>query len=118
LAWAQKNKIFAVFNHVIQNSLDAVDSDASDSQGRIELQTVVEDPDFVTVRIRDNGIGIPDKHLSKIFEMGYTTKAGAKGFGLHFCVLAMREMNGNIDVIPCQEGVLFKIRVPLAPKDL
>jgi signal transduction histidine kinase len=39
-------------------------------------------PQGLEIRIRDNGTGIPEKHVSKVFQPFFTTKPGGKGTGL------------------------------------
>ncbi|MBI2394467.1 MAG: response regulator [Deltaproteobacteria bacterium] len=50
--------------------------------GVIALRTAVDDSGLVLLEIADNGTGIPDKVLSRVFEPFYTTKAKGRGTGL------------------------------------
>ena len=54
--------------------------------------------DFISLRIKDNGCGIPEDKLSKIFEPYYTTKASGTGLGLTLVYKIMKEHNGDIHV--------------------
>ena len=51
---------------------------------------------MVFVSITDNGEGISEENLTKIFTHGFTTKADGHGFGLHTCANLMTEMNGRL----------------------
>jgi two-component system, NtrC family, sensor kinase len=53
-------------------------------------------PDRVQISIRDNGIGIPADHLTKVFNHGFTTKQDGHGFGLHSGANAAKEMGGSL----------------------
>ena len=54
--------------------------------------------DFISLRIKDNGCGIPEDKLSKIFEPYYTTKASGTGLGLTLVYKITKEHNGDIHV--------------------
>ena len=56
------------------------------------------DGDYQALIIRDNGSGIPEEKLSKIFEPYYTTKASGTGLGLTLVYKIMKEHNGDIHV--------------------
>jgi signal transduction histidine kinase len=49
------------------------------------------------LHISDDGIGIPDKYLSKIFEFGFTTTGGS-GLGLYHTKQTIESIGGSITV--------------------
>lgn len=71
--------------------------------------------EFVEIKVRDNGIGIPPEDMSRIFEPFFTTK-GQKGTGLGLSVIwgIIDNHDGKITVesIPGQ-GTTFTIRIPV-----
>ncbi|NVK28029.1 MAG: cyclic nucleotide-binding domain-containing protein [Flavobacteriia bacterium] len=66
-----------VWTNLIDNALDAME----DNGGTLTLSTESDD-NYVRVRIKDSGPGIPDDVVSHIFEPFYTTKPQGKGTGL------------------------------------
>ncbi|MCI5774212.1 MAG: sensor histidine kinase, partial [Erysipelotrichaceae bacterium] len=74
--------------------------------------------DHIILKIQDNGIGIPDQDLGKIFEKGFTGINGRKygrstGMGLYLCKVLAEKMNLKISVESQEkEGTLFKIFFP------
>ncbi|WP_198674685.1 ATP-binding protein, partial [Rhodoferax ferrireducens] len=48
------------------------------------------------VSVRDEGEGIPEENLTRIFAHGFTTRNAGHGFGLHSCALAAKEMGGTL----------------------
>lgn len=54
--------------------------------------------DYIEVSFSDNGTGISEEKLSKIFEPYYTTKATGTGLGLTTVYKIMKEHNGDIHV--------------------
>ncbi|HEU0040259.1 MAG TPA: ATP-binding protein, partial [Verrucomicrobiae bacterium] len=57
---------------------------------------VTNGDDRVRVAVSDNGVGIPQENLTRIFSHGFTTKKDGHGFGLHCGALAAREMGGSL----------------------
>jgi len=73
--------------------------------------------EFVEVRVRDTGCGIPKEELSKIYEPFYSTK-GPKGTGLGLAVIwgIIDNHNGTIDVeSEVGVGTTFIVRIPVKP---
>ena len=50
------------------------------------------------ILIEDNGKGIGDDILPKIFEIGFTTKTNSTGLGLASVKFLLENINGNIEV--------------------
>jgi len=53
---------------------------------------------YVTINITDEGIGIPEKYLSKIFDPYFTTKSKGSGLGLSTSYSIVHKHNGAITV--------------------
>jgi signal transduction histidine kinase len=71
---------------------------------------------FVQITVKDNGIGINDKHIGKIFEMFYRTSdtSSGSGLGLYIVKETINKLNGSIDVVSLvNEGTTFTIVLPL-----
>jgi signal transduction histidine kinase len=71
---------------------------------------------FVQITVKDNGIGINDKHIGKIFEMFYRTSdtSSGSGLGLYIVKETIKKLNGSIDVVSLvNEGTTFTIVLPL-----
>ena len=67
-----------VFNNLIKNAIQAI---PDDKQGEIHVSLTEKDKLF-TVQIKDNGSGIADDLLDKIFVPNFTTKSTGTGLGL------------------------------------
>lgn len=86
------NMLNQVFTNVLVNACQAIESN-----GIIEISTQFVDKKLI-VKIKDNGKGIPEKELSKIFTAGYTTKGVGvgTGLGLAICSKIIEKHNGEI----------------------
>ncbi len=95
--------------------------------GRIAIDVAVAAPDGqgdqVTLRFSDNGCGIPESHLPRVFEPFFTTRrgAGGTGLGLHIVYnIVTRRLGGAIAVdSPPGHGTTFLLRFPrVAPRGI
>jgi two-component system NtrC family sensor kinase len=99
-----------VFLNLINNALDAIDG-----EGTVTLEVRPQDGG-VLVRIGDDGRGIPQRDLERVFEPFYTTKdrAGAHGgLGLAICRDIMNGLGGRIEVESAPgRGTVFTLWFP------
>ena len=73
--------------------------------------------DKVEIRVKDNGNGIPQKIIDKIFQPFFTTKPTGQGTGLGLSLaydIITKEHNGTIKVESKEgEGSEFIIQLPI-----
>ncbi|MBN1448073.1 MAG: tetratricopeptide repeat protein [Bacteroidetes bacterium] len=93
-----------VFLNIINNAVDALSERShlvtEGYEPRITITTGVQGRSLI-IRIRDNGIGIPESIRGRIFEPFYTTKDSGKGTGLGLSIsydLIVQKYGGTIDV--------------------
>ncbi len=107
------NKIYLmqVFNNLISNSIDAMREDS----GVITI-TVQNAPDnHVQISVIDEGKGIPEEQLGKVFDVFFSTK-GQKGtgFGLSNVKKIVESHDGTIQVSSQEgKGTEFRIVLPV-----
>jgi len=67
------------------------------------------------LEVEDNGIGIREEHIEKIFEMFFKTdQSKSNGLGLYIVKKIVEKLNGSIRVESKRnEGSIFKIFIPL-----
>lgn len=108
------NEYKQVILNVLNNAKDALGNKA-DTERRVKIK-IFSEKDNSVVTIRDNGGGIPDKIIDKIFEPYFTTRAsgGGTGLGLYMArVIIETHMGGSLSVQNVEDGALFRIEVPL-----
>lgn len=75
---ADKEQMTRVFNNLIKNSIQSI---PDDKEGIITI-TVNENEKYYIISVKDNGTGISDTMIPKIFQPNFTTKSGGMGLGL------------------------------------
>jgi len=69
----------------------------------------------VDVRVEDTGVGIPAEHLSKIFDLYFTTKDHGTGIGLSMVYRIVQLHDGDIEVESTKNrGTTFRVLLPRA----
>ena len=53
---------------------------------------------MIAVEVEDTGVGIAPEHLSRIFDLYFTTKAHGSGIGLSLVFRTVQLHNGEIEV--------------------
>lgn len=72
---------------------------------------------YVGVSIRDEGLGIPQRHLARIFDPYFTTKQKGSGLGLAVSYSVMKNHGGQITVhSELDKGTTFEILLPVSDR--
>jgi signal transduction histidine kinase len=110
---ADADKLRQVFTNVIDNAIDAMESNTGER--RLEFGIRSLHPGTATVVIRDNGCGIAEDKLAKIFNPFYTTKKNGTGLGMGIAKKVMDAHSGRIEVQSKPgTGTEFRLSIPLA----
>ncbi len=108
---ADGDKLQQVFVNVIDNATDALEAVAEDR--RIEL-SIENGAKQATVRVRDNGAGIPAEKIDRIFNPFFTTKEKGTGLGMAISKKIVEAHDGSIDVVSeAGRGAEFIVRLPI-----
>lgn len=99
------------FRNLIKNALEA----AEPGEGRIWVRSKLM-KEHILISFRDNGRGIPQEQLQKIFEPYVTTKFYGTGLGLMVVYRIISEHKGQV-AVQSEEGKWTEIRIelPLPP---
>lgn len=73
----------------------------------------------VDIFVRDDGPGISPANQPRVFEPFFTTARdqGGTGLGLSIARSLTRAHGGDLELVPSDEGALFRLRLPLAPAE-
>jgi len=92
-----KQKAIQILVNLINNAKYAL-GENDDKERLLTIRLYRYEDDRVRIEVSDNGVGIPEENLDRIFQHGFTTKAQGHGFGLHSGALAARELGGSLTV--------------------
>ena len=110
-----KAQIIQLISNFIKNSYEAIE-EKDMKEGLIKISSYIKDNNFF-IELYDNGIGIKENNLNKLFEFGYSTKkenGSGSGFGLHSCKNIVEKYGGTINVESTYElYTKFIISIPL-----
>jgi C4-dicarboxylate-specific signal transduction histidine kinase len=111
-----RHRAIQILVNLLTNARDAL-RDADRADRRIWV-TTGRGENRIFVRVRDNGPGIPQSEITKVFAMGFTTKPEGHGFGLHASCNAAAEIGGALRLLPQraeEPGAVFELTLPDGP---
>lgn len=108
------DNLMQVWTNLIFNAIQALGG-----KGKITI-TVEQDSDFATVKIEDNGPGIPKEIQDKIFQAFFTTKPKGEGSGLGLSIVQkiIERHHGQITFESQPGKTVFIIKLPLRVSSL
>ncbi len=109
--WVVEDQITQVIINLIINAAEAIDT----KNGALTITSSM-DNDMATITIMDNGIGIDEENLQKIFHPFYTTKPETEGTGLGLSVSyeIIQNHKGDLQVSSTPgKGTTFTLLLPI-----
>jgi signal transduction histidine kinase len=110
--YSDSYRLMVIFHNLISNSIKYRDPNKEAPFISIAIKTTHEN---AVIRFEDNGIGIPEEYLSKIFDMFFraTDRSEGAGLGLYIVRETVEKLNGTITVdSQANVGTVFDIIVP------
>jgi len=102
-------QIERVLVNLIDNAISAVET-----EGKISI-TAKLDGNTARVEIADNGKGIPEKFLDRLFEPHFSTKRRGTGLGLAIVHKIVSEHGGIVSIKPNEpKGTLVSLEIPIS----
>ncbi|CAN5336811.1 hypothetical protein BH10BAC4_BH10BAC4_12590 [soil metagenome] len=101
-----------ILKNLISNAIKYSDPEKDDRF--ISIRALKSDQ-YALIIVKDNGIGIDENHLDKIFDMFFVTDHGrnGSGLGLYITKETVTKMDGTIQVESQKgKGTSFSIRIP------
>jgi PAS domain S-box-containing protein len=106
--WVDANKMERVFTNLIKNAIDAMPNG-----GRLEISSH-QNADKIDFAFTDNGVGMSQEVIAKIFTPLFTTKSQGMGFGLAICKRIIEAHGGKITVESNPgKGTTFTLSIPI-----
>lgn len=102
-----KSLLYSIFRNLMDNAIAYAGEGVT-----IRIAMTYSDPQYYNFIFKDNGIGVSEEHLSRIFERFYrvdkgrSRKLGGTGLGLAIVKNAVLLHGGTIEVRNCSDGGL------------
>lgn len=109
--------INTILQNLIENSIKYIDIEKS--HPKVEV-VIFKRKDHVILKVIDNGQGIENEHINKIFGMFYRASEEGSGTGLGLFVLkrAMERLKGDVSVkSEPKVGSTFEVKIPIAEEE-
>lgn len=115
--YADPYRLSVILNNLVSNSIKYLDKHKDNSF--IEIRAIVSE-DMMELLFRDNGVGIHEDRIVRIFDMFYrgTERSEGAGLGLYIVKEVVDRLHGTITVDSrLSEGTSFTVRIPnLSPQ--
>ena len=116
-----------VFINILANSIDAIEESIQQTEALhpscprnqpfIKIKTELIDPDWIAIKISDNGFGIPESIQAQIFDPFFTTKPVGKGTGMGMAIsyqIIVERHQGDLQFTSILgQGTEFLIKIPV-----
>lgn len=119
LIYADKDQTVRVLNNIIKNAIQAITL-AIDYNREGSVDILLEQKDEIAlVSVKDNGIGIPEDKIEKVFVPNFTTKNSGTGLGLAMSKNIVEATGGKIYFeTVVNVGTTFYVEFPMVKPDI
>jgi two-component system cell cycle sensor histidine kinase/response regulator CckA len=116
---ADEGQLGQVINNLVMNAEQAMPEGGMVTVSAENVTLAKDNPlllkpgDYVKISVADQGIGIPEDNIKKIFDPYFTTKDNGLGLGLATCYSIINNHNGHITVESTPgAGTTFSLYLP------
>ena len=108
-----EGQLSQVIHNLVINAVQAMPDGGTITIGAENLSSVPEGQRCVRIFVADNGTGITEQHLQRIFDPYFTTKQQGSGLGLATCYSIIKKHGGIITVeSTLGKGSTFNLTLP------
>jgi signal transduction histidine kinase len=111
---ARKQQLSRVFVNIIQNAIESIQNARGTGNILITIDAVEhEEGVYYKVDFEDDGLGVAEEHMERLFHPNFTTKSGGTGLGLAICRNIVEQSQGTISYSRSSlGGACFTILLP------
>jgi len=114
-----RNKALEIIVNLLQNARQSIDEFGPRASGhRLTMRAQRTFSGKLRIEVRDTGVGIDQDFLTRIFQLGFTTKARGSGLGLHTAAIGARSLGGSLSVESAGrgQGATFVLELPFGER--
>ena len=112
MIWIDADAMEQVMINLLKNGLQAVEEG-----GSIEVRLSAQGKGlerYAEIRVKDNGPGISQENIQRIFEPYFSTKVRGMGLGMHIVKQTVESHGGEIKIISSEgKGTTVIITIPM-----
>jgi signal transduction histidine kinase len=106
-----ESQIKQVLINIIKNAIEAIDNGGNINVSLTQVSHL-NDP-FIEIEVKDDGKGLNEEQMKKLFTPFYSSKEKGLGLGLSISKQIIESHKGNMEVSSfINEGTTFKIILP------
>jgi nitrogen fixation/metabolism regulation signal transduction histidine kinase len=111
IAKIDRTQLIRIITNLVKNAIQAI-SDQQETKSIVVQVKKMENK--VLISVQDNGIGIKEDDLNRIFEPKFTTKNSGMGLGLSIIKNIIENYKGNITFeTQYGQGTIFRVSLPI-----
>lgn len=106
-----RTQLIRIITNLVKNAIQAIPSEQNNPQIKVSISRTTES---AIIKVADNGTGIKQEDLNKIFQPKFTTKTSGMGLGLGIIKNIITNYNGTI-IFETEEGLgtTFIVTLPI-----
>ena len=106
-----RTQLVRIITNLVKNAIQAIPEEQQEKKINVSVQKVES---FVTIAVKDNGIGIEKENIEHIFEPKFTTKTSGMGLGLGIIKNIIENYKGTITFeTEFRKGTTFTVSLPI-----
>lgn len=106
-----RSQLIRVITNLVKNAIQAIPENKEEKAIKV---VVKREHNQVIILVQDNGVGIAEQTVPKIFEPKFTTKTSGMGLGLGIIKNIIENYNGTITFdTQLAKGTTFKVTLPI-----
>ena len=106
-----RTQLVRIVNNLVKNAIQSIPENQTDKSILVDVKKVGTN---VLISVKDNGIGIEQENIERIFEPKFTTKTSGMGLGLGIIKNIIENYKGTITFESIfGQGTTFTVSLPL-----
>jgi nitrogen fixation/metabolism regulation signal transduction histidine kinase len=111
IAKLDRTQLIRVITNLVKNAIQAI---PEEQENKLVFVTVFRQDNYVKIAVKDNGKGISEENLARVFEPKFTTKSSGMGLGLAIIKNIIENYKGTITLeSQTGKGTTFTVSLPL-----
>ncbi|MGL5111668.1 MAG: sensor histidine kinase [Flavobacterium sp.] len=111
IASMDRSQLIRVITNLVKNAIQALAPSQDDKSIRVAVKRA---QNHVVILVQDNGIGVAEEVIPRIFEPKFTTKSSGMGLGLGIIKNIIENYNGTITFeTQLGKGTTFRVTLPI-----